>query len=74
MPHRVVNKAEALNNHERAIKNSRILILGIAYKRDIDDVRESPSIEIIELLHKKGAYVDYSDPYVPIFPSMSPSF
>lgn len=71
MPHWVVNKvAGALNNHERAIKNSRILVLGLAYKRDVDDMRESPSIEIMELLQKKGAHVDYSDPHVPIFPAM----
>ena len=71
MPHWVVNKvASALNNHERSIKNSRILVLGIAYKRDVDDMRESPSIEIMELLQKKGAHVDYSDPHVPLFPAM----
>jgi UDP-N-acetyl-D-glucosamine dehydrogenase len=71
MPHWVVNKvANALNEHERPIKNSRILVLGIAYKRDVDDMRESPSIEILELLQKKGAEVDYSDPYVPVFPAM----
>jgi len=71
MPHWVVNKvAGALNNHERAIKNSRVLVLGIAYKRDVDDMRESPSIEIMELLQEKGAHVDYSDPHVPLFPAM----
>lgn len=71
MPHWVVNKvASALNNQERSIKNSRILVLGIAYKRDVDDMRESPSIEIMELLQKKGAQVDYSDPHVPLFPAM----
>lgn len=69
MPHWVVNKiGEALNHHAQSIKNSKILILGLAYKRDVDDMRESPSIEIIELLQKKGASVDYSDPYVPFFP------
>ena len=71
MPHWVVNKvAGALNNQERAIKNSRVLVLGIAYKCDVDDLRESPSIEIMELLQKKGAQVDYSDPHVPFFPAM----
>ncbi len=71
MPHWVVDKvANALNEHERPLKNSRVLVLGIAYKRDIDDMRESPSIEIMELLQKKGAHVDYSDPYVPVFPAM----
>ena len=71
MPHWVVNKvAEELNHRERSIKNSRILVLGIAYKRDVDDMRESPSTEIMELLQKKGAKVDYSDPHVPVFPAM----
>jgi UDP-N-acetyl-D-glucosamine dehydrogenase len=71
MPHWVVNKiSEALNQREQPIKNSRILILGIAYKRDVDDMRESPSIEIMELLQTKGAQVDYSDPHVPLFPAM----
>ena len=71
MPHWVVHKvAAALNDHERSIKNSRILVLGIAYKRDVDDMRESPSIEIMELLQKKGARVEYSDPHVPLFPAM----
>lgn len=71
MPHWVVNKvSEALNDHERSIKNSRILVLGIAYKRNVDDMRESPSIEILELLQQKGAQVAYSDPHVPLFPAM----
>lgn len=71
MPHWVVNKvASALNERERSIKNSRILILGIAYKSDVEDMRESPSVEILELLVKKGAKVDYSDPHVPVFPAM----
>ena len=71
MPHWVVNKvSDALNKRELAIKNSKILILGIAYKRDVDDMRESPSIEIMELLQEKGAKVAYSDPHVPFFPAM----
>lgn len=71
MPRWVVQKiSEALNHHERSIKNSNILLLGIAYKCDVDDMRESPSIEIMELLQDKGAHVSYSDPYVPIFPAM----
>lgn len=71
MPHWVVNKiADALNSREQSIKNCRILVLGLAYKRDIEDVRESPSIEIMELLQMKGALVDYSDPHVPVFPLM----
>ena len=71
MPHWVVNKvAGALNSRERAIKNSKILVLGIAYKRNVEDMRESPSIEIMELLQAKGAQVSYSDPHVPLFPAM----
>jgi UDP-N-acetyl-D-glucosamine dehydrogenase len=71
MPHWVVDKvASGLNNQEKSIKKSRILILGLAYKCDVEDVRESPSIDIMELLKEKGAYVDYSDPHVPIFPAM----
>jgi len=71
MPHWVVNKvADALNSCERPIKNSKILVLGIAYKRNLDDMRESPSIEIMELLQAKGAEVSYSDPHVPFFPAM----
>lgn len=71
MPHWVVHKvADALNLRERAIKGSRILVLGIAYKCDVDDMRESPSVEIMELLQAKGADVAYSDPFVPLFPAM----
>ncbi len=71
MPEWVVNKvADALNDNSKSIKNSHILVLGIAYKRDVDDMRESPSIHIMELLRNKGANIDYSDPYVPHFPAM----
>jgi len=71
MPHWVVRKiGDALNNREKSIRGSNILILGIAYKRDVDDMRESPSVEIMELLQDKGATVAYSDPYVPFFPAM----
>ena len=71
MPHWVVNKVgDALNKCELSIKNSRILVMGIAYKRNVDDMRESPSIEIMELLQEKGALVSYSDPHVPHFPAM----
>lgn len=71
MPEWVVNKVtDALNNKEKSIKGSRILILGIAYKRNVDDMRESPSIEIMELLQDKGAHVAYSDPHVLHFPAM----
>lgn len=66
MPYYVVQKTtEALNEHRKSLKGSKVLLLGLAYKKDIDDLRESPSIELIELLHKKGARVDYNDPYIP---------
>jgi len=69
MPQWVVSKvAEALNEHEKSVKGSRILILGIAYKKNINDSRESPGIEIIDLLSHRGAQVDYSDPHIPLFP------
>ncbi len=65
MPQYVVNKvADALNEKKKSMKDSKILVLGLAYKKDVDDVRESPSLELIELLKKKGASVDYNDPYV----------
>lgn len=71
MPHWVIDKVtSALNAREKAVKNSKILVLGIAYKCDVDDMRESPSIEILELLRDKGAEVAYSDPHVSVFPAM----
>ena len=57
--------ADALNARRKAVRGSRILVCGVAYKRDIDDVRESPALDIIELLQRRGAEVDYSDPYAP---------
>jgi UDP-N-acetyl-D-glucosamine dehydrogenase len=69
MPHWVAQKtADALNEHGKAVKGSRILVLGLAYKKNIDDSRESPAVEIMELLQSKGALVDYSDPHIPSFP------
>jgi len=69
MPHWVVQKvADALNDHGKAIKGSRILVLGLAYKKNIDDSRESPAVEIMELLQAKGAVIAYSDPHIPTFP------
>jgi UDP-N-acetyl-D-glucosamine dehydrogenase len=66
MPHYVVDRvAEHLNDHGKPVKNSKILVLGLAYKADIDDVRESPSFELIYLLKDRGAKVDYSDPHCP---------
>jgi UDP-N-acetyl-D-glucosamine dehydrogenase len=71
MPHWVVNKVtNALNERGRSIKGSRILVLGVAYKKDVDDMRESPSIRLMEILRDKGAEVAYSDPHVPVFPKM----
>ncbi|WP_417311587.1 nucleotide sugar dehydrogenase [Ectopseudomonas khazarica] len=70
MPHWVVQKtADALNDHGKAVKGSRILVLGLAYKKNIDDSRESPAVEIMELLQGKGALVDYADPHIPCFPT-----
>ena len=54
-----------MNDEVKAVKGSRALILGVAYKADVDDVRESPAIHIIELLRRKGAQVNYHDPHVP---------
>lgn len=69
MPHWVVGKvADALNDRGKAINGSRILVLGLAYKKNIDDTRESPAVEIMDLLQAKGAHIDYSDPHVPVFP------
>jgi len=69
MPHYIVQKVgEALNSAGKAIKGSKILVLGLAYKKNVDDTRESPSLSIINLLFKKGAEVKYSDPYLPKAP------
>jgi UDP-N-acetyl-D-glucosamine dehydrogenase len=57
--------AKALNQHRKPINGSKILMLGMAYKKDIDDLRESPSLTIIELLRERGADVLYNDPYFP---------
>jgi UDP-N-acetyl-D-glucosamine dehydrogenase len=71
MPAWVVGKcADALNDQGRALRGSRILVLGIAYKKNVDDMRESPSAELMELLEAKGASVEYSDPHVPVFKKM----
>lgn len=71
MPEYVVGKLmDGLNDQGRALKGSRVLVLGIAYKKNVDDMRESPSVEIMELLEAKGAVVAYSDPHVPVFPTM----
>jgi len=71
MPEWVVTKiADALNDRHKSLKGSRILALGIAYKRDVDDTRESPSVLVMESLRARGAVVEYSDPYAPTFPKM----
>ena len=64
MPYHVVQAtAEALNRHEKSVKGAKILLLGVAYKKDVDDLRESPSLKLLELLTEKGAKLDYNDPY-----------
>lgn len=69
MPYYVVEKAfEALNMQKKSLNGCRVLILGAAYKKDIDDTRESPSLKLIEIFREKGALVDYSDPYMPKLP------
>ena len=71
MPHWVVEKlAQALNDRGRPLKGARVLILGLAYKKNVADMRESPSVEIMELLLARGAELSYSDPHVPVFPSL----
>src|SRR5205085_12650839 len=71
MPEYVVGRvAEALNEEGKPLKGSRICVLGVAYKKDVDDPRESPAFEIMELLQKRGAVVSYNDPHVPRLPHM----
>jgi UDP-N-acetyl-D-glucosamine dehydrogenase len=66
MPYHVLSSvAGALNRHKKAINGAKVLVLGVAYKKDIDDLRESPALTIIELLQKDGAVVSYNDPYFP---------
>lgn len=69
MPKYVITRlAEALNQKAKSIKNSRILLLGVAYKANVDDMRESPSLKLIELLEEAGAKVEYADPHVAVLP------
>ena len=71
MPDYVIAKlSSALNDRKKAINGSKILILGIAYKKNVDDMRESPSVFMMEKLRNQGAHIDYSDPHVPVFPKM----
>lgn len=67
MPYHVLaSVGNALNRHKKAVNGARVLVLGVAYKKDIDDLRESPALTIIELLQKDGAQVSYNDPYFPV--------
>lgn len=67
----VISKTmDALNDHGKSLKDATILVLGIAYKKNIDDMRESPAVVLMELLKEKGAIVHYTDPHVPVFPKM----
>lgn len=67
----VISKVvDALNEHSLPLKGAKVLVLGIAYKKNIGDTRESPSVVLMEKLEKKGAVITYSDPYIPIFPKM----
>jgi len=69
IPYYVVEKViDALNKRGKSVKGSKILILGVAYKKDVDDTRESPSLKLIKLLLNKGAIIDYNDPYIPLLP------
>ena len=68
MPRYVVQKVQdALNEHQKSLKGSQVLVVGAAYKPDIDDLRESPALDVIGLLEQKGAHVVYHDPYIPSF-------
>jgi UDP-N-acetyl-D-glucosamine dehydrogenase len=67
MPQFVVQKvSDCLNDHSKSVKGSRVLVLGVAYKKDIDDLRESPAMDVIRLLQEKGAEVEYHDPFCPV--------
>jgi UDP-N-acetyl-D-glucosamine dehydrogenase len=69
MPRYVVTRLmEALNDRSKPLKGAKVLVLGLAYKKDVDDMRESPSLELIKLLREKGAKVDYNDPHIPKAP------
>jgi UDP-N-acetyl-D-glucosamine dehydrogenase len=71
MPHYVISKTvDALNALGKPIRGSKFAILGVAYKRDVDDPRESPSFKLMELLQERGAVLSYNDPHVPVLPAM----
>ena len=60
---------EVLNDFSKSLNGSKVLMLGVAYKKNVDDMRESPTLKLIELFKEKGAYVDYNDPYIPVLPA-----
>src|SRR5213076_2091268 len=62
----IAKLAERLNDAGKAVRGSTVLVLGVAYKKDIDDIRESPALDVIRLLHQRGANVCYHDPHVPV--------
>lgn len=69
-PYYVVEKvSEALNSHQKSLNGSKVLVLGVAYKKNIDDMRESPSLKLIEILRERGGMIDYNDPFIPKLPS-----
>jgi UDP-N-acetyl-D-glucosamine dehydrogenase len=71
MPHYVVQRvADALNDFGKPVRGSKIGVLGVAYKKDVDDPRESPSFKLMELLIHRGAIVSYNDPFIPQLPAM----
>ncbi len=71
MPQRVVERlAEALNEHAKPLRGSRVCVLGVAYKKDVDDPRESPAFPILEMLQRRGVVLSYNDPHVPELPRM----
>lgn len=71
MPYHVVDAvAAALNEHKKSLKGAKLLILGVAYKKDVDDLRESPTLKIMQLLKQRGANLEYNDPYFPVLHKM----
>lgn len=71
MPARVVDKVVGgLNEHSKSLRGAKVLVLGVAYKKNVDDMRESPSVKIMEILRRGGAVLCYSDPHVPKFPAL----
>jgi UDP-N-acetyl-D-glucosamine dehydrogenase len=71
MPHLVVQRiTDALNDDSKSVKGSRVCLLGVAYKKNVDDPRESPAFELLRLLRARGAYLSYNDPHIPTLPAM----